>query len=135
MIHLNQAASLAIIYIYRATFGEVTMINVEQVDNFLTTINDNLKEMNSKVYNLTPDYMIDPDLLFFIYGVDENKNGYYILKNDDESVHRRLSYVMGLPLDVVIASQKDNALRCIGLEMVDGEIIKPGNKILSREIK
>ncbi len=134
MIHLNQAASLALIYLYRATFGEVTMINTEQVDDFFKTINANLKEMETKVYNLTPDYMIDPDELFFIYGVDENKNGYYILKNDDESVHRRLSYVIGLPLDIVIASQKANALKCIGLEIVDGEIIKPDSKKLTRKI-
>ncbi len=134
MIHLNQAASLALIYLYRATFGEVTMIKTEQVDDFFKTINANLKEMETKVYNLTPDYMIDPDELFFIYGVDENKNGYYILKNDDESVHRRLSYVIGLPLDIVIASQKANALKCIGLEIVDGEIIKPDSKKLTRKI-
>ena len=134
MIHLNQAASLSLIYLYRATFGEVTMIKTEQVDDFFKTINANLKEMETKVYNLTPDYMIDPDELFFIYGVDENKNGYYILKNDDESVHRRLSYVIGLPLDIVIASQKANALKCIGLEIVDGEIIKPDSKKLTRKI-
>ena len=134
MIHLNQAASLSLIYLYRATFGEVTMIKTEQVDDFFKTINANLKEMETKVYNLTPDYMIDPDELFFIYGVDENKNGYYILKNDDESVHRRLSYVIGLPLDIVIASQKANALKCIGLEIVDGEIIKPDSQKLTRKI-
>lgn len=133
MIHLNQAASLALIYLYRATFGEVTMINTEQVDDFFKIINANLKEMETKVYNLTPDYMIDPDELFFIYGVDENKNGYYILKNDDQSVHQRLSYVIGLPLDIVIASQKANALKCIGLEIVDGEIIKPDSKKLTRK--
>ena len=38
MIHLNQAASLSLIYLYRATFGEVPMLKTEQVDDFFTKL-------------------------------------------------------------------------------------------------
>ena len=132
MIHLNQAASLALIYVCRATYGTVTMVNTEQVNEFWNIINSNLENMQSKIHCLTPDYMINPDELFFIYGRNSDNIGYYILKSDDESHKKRKRYIMELPLDVVLASQEVNALNSIGLTKIDDEIVKIEEQELTR---
>lgn len=132
MIHLNQAASIALIYVHRATDGMINMVSIEDINDFKDIINNNLEQMNTKIHNLTPDYMVDPDDLFFIYGKAGNNSEYYILKDDASSIAKRKSYIMELPLDVVIASQMDNALKCIGLEKQDNEIVKVDEKSLER---
>ena len=49
MIHLNQAASLALIYNYRATCGSATMISADAVIEYERLVNRNLRKMNSSV--------------------------------------------------------------------------------------
>ena len=132
MIHLNQAASIALIYVHRATDGMINMVSIEDINDFKDIINNNLEQMNTKIHSLTPDYMVDPDDLFFIYGKAGNNSEYYILKDDASSITKRKGYIMELPLDVVIASQMDNALKCIGLEKQDNEIVKVDEKSLER---
>ena len=132
MIHLNQAASIALIYVHRATDGMINMVSIEDINDFKDIINNNLEQMNTKIHSLTPDYMVDPDDLFFIYGKAGNNSEYYILKDDASSIAKRKGYIMELPLDVVIASQMDNALKCIGLEKQDNEIVKADEKSLER---
>lgn len=128
MIHLNQAVSLALIYTYRATNGTTTMIDSLKTIEYEHIINKNLKEMKSKINSLTPDYQINKDELFFSYQEDINGNGYYVLMSDKESIEKRKKYIMTLPLDVVISSQKQNALEVINLELVDDKIIKKENE-------
>ena len=132
MIHLNQAASIALIYVHRATDGMINMVSIEDINDFKDIINNNLEQMNTKIHSLTPDYMVDQDDLFFIYGKAGNNSEYYILKDDASSIAKRKGYIMELPLDVVIASQMDNALKCIGLEKQDNEIVKVDEKSLER---
>ena len=119
MIHLHNAISLALIYQNRVE-NMIPMITMEEAQNYQNIINNNLKEMKSKVNTLTvADYEVDPNELFFSYN-----EGYYILKKDNISLERRKHYIMGMPLDVILASQKPNALEAIGLVMIDGKIIK-----------
>ena len=124
MIHLNQAVSLALIYNYRATDGSATMISADSVFEYEKIVNSNLKEMNTSVNSLTHDYLVDTDELFYFYTQDADNKGYYVLKVDDKSVEKRKRYIMGLPLDIVLASQKNNALELIGLRLIDGKIRK-----------
>ena len=133
MIHLNQAASLALIYNYRATCGSANMISTDTVIEYERVVNSNLRKMNSSVNDLTPDYLVDTDKLFYFYAQDADNNGYYVLKSDDKSIEKRNRYIMGLPLDIVIASQKENALEIIGLKLVNGRIRKLQNTILKEE--
>lgn len=124
MIHLHHAISLALIYTYRATNGEVTMISSEKTKEYEKVINNNLKAMNSKINSLTPDYLVNPDELFFSYVKNINDEGYYILKMDNDKVAARKRYIMNLPLDVILASEKPNALDVIDLVMIDGQIMR-----------
>ena len=124
MIYFNQATSLALIYTFRATkCYEETVISKNQIEAYEEVVNNNLKEMNSKVSSLTPDYLIDQKTLFFFCAKDD-ENTYYLLKSDDESIERRKKYIMNLPLDIVEASQKENALDILNLQLVDGQIKK-----------
>ena len=128
MIHLHHAISLAIIYINRATYGFSSVITLEQAHEYQDTINHNLKEMKSKVHDLTPaDYEVNSDELFFHYAADINNKDYYVLKNDPESLLKCKKYIMTMPLDIVLASQETNALAILGLE-------KNNNKIIKKEI-
>ena len=133
MIYLNQAAAISLIYTYRATNGKIIMISCNEVREFEKIVNENLKKMNSKVYNLTPDYLIDKDELFFTYQTDIEGNGYYVLKNDNNSINNRKRYIMSMPLDIILASQKTNALESINLIMIDGKMINKDytTKVLS----
>ena len=125
MIYLNHAVSLALIYKYRATHDQNTMITTEETSNYQDIVNDNLKDMHSKVNNLTPtDHEVNLEEMFFNYTIIDNQ-GYYLLKDDPISKERRKKYIMlNIPLDVVLASQRPNALDAIGLVMIDGKIIK-----------
>ena len=129
MIYLNQAASLSLIYTYRATNGNTTMVKCDDVKEYEKIVNQNLKDMNSKVYDLTPDYLVDKNDLFFTYQNDIEEIGYYVLKNDSESVLRRKRYIMSLPLDIILASQRPNALEAINLVIVDGKILKKDDSV------
>ena len=125
MIHLHHAISLALIYTNRATYGKTTMITADEAQNYQDVINNNLKIMKSKVNDLMPpDYVVNLDDLFFTYETDIDNFGYYILKNDARSLELRKRYIINMPLDIILASQKPNALRNINLEMIDGKIIK-----------
>ena len=128
MIYLNHAISLALIYTYRATNGTDTMITTEEANSFKNVINNNLETMHSKVNNLIPtDSEVDLNDLFFNYTIINNQEN-YLLKDDPISQERRKKYIMlNIPLDVVLASQRPNALDAIGLVMIDGKIIKKQN--------
>ena len=130
MIFLNQAISLALIYIYRATAGSANMIELDKAKEYEEAINENLKKANSNIQYLTPDYLVNPDDLFFFYAEDRDENGYYVLKADETSIVKRKSYIKGLPLDVVLASQMPNALSVLGLELCDGQIIKKKTDVI-----
>ena len=119
MIHLHNAVSLALIYLNRADNLD-PIITMEDAENYQNIVNNNLKEMKSKVNILTtPDYEVDPNELFFSYN-----EGYYTLKKDNLSHERRKHYIMNMPLDVILASQKPNALEAIGLIMIDDKVVK-----------
>jgi len=125
MIHLHHAISLAIVYTNRATSGFSSVVTLEQAHDYQDAINHNLKEMKSKVRDLTPaDYEVNPDELFFHYAADINNKGYYVLKNDHESLLKCKKYIMTMPLDIVLASQENNALAILGLEKNNEKIIK-----------
>jgi len=125
MIHLHHAISLAIVYTNRASHGFSSVVTLEQAHDYRDAINDNLQKMQSKVRDLTPaDYEVNPDELFFHYAADINNKGYYVLKNDPESLMKCEKYIMNMPLDIVLASEEPNALSLLGLEKNNEKIIK-----------
>ena len=129
MIHLHHAISLALIYINRATNGSVTMVSFDKVKEYERIVNHNLALMHSKLGLLTPDYLVDKDELFFTYAQNINEEYYYILKTTEDSINKKNNYMVTMPLDIVIASQKTNALAAIDLEKKDGIIRVKENKI------
>ena len=136
MIYLHHAISLALIYTSRATHGFSSVITFDKADEYMHTINNNLKDMKSKVNNLTvADYEVDPDDLFFTFAADIDNKGYYIMKTDHESYLKSKNYIMGLPLDIILASEKTNALEILGLEMIDGKIVKKEESKIKKLLK
>ena len=130
MIFLNQAISLALIYIYRATCGSANMIGLDKAKEYKKAVNENLKKANSQIHYLSSDHLVKPDDLFFFYAEDRDENGYYVLKADEASIEKRKSYIKGLPFDVVLASQMPNALSVLGLELCEGQIIKKKTDVI-----
>ena len=129
MIYFNQAVSLALIYIYRASAGNINMIGYNQAKEYEKVVNQNLQEMNSTIGNLTPDSAVTIDDLFFFYAEDRDESSYYVLKPDERSIKQRVSYIINLPFDVVYASQMPNALDILGLDFSNGQIIEKQEKL------
>ena len=124
MIFLNQAISLALIYIYRATGGNANMISFEKAKEYKKAVNENLQKMNSKIHDLPTDHTVTSDDLFFFYAEDRDENSFYVLRADAESILKRINYIKGLPLDVIIASQMTNALGVLDLKLCEGQIVE-----------
>lgn len=112
-------ASMALIYTNRATGNK--MISYDKVEKFDKIINENLDNMNSKI---NPSLFYDEESKLYFHANDENGKLYLVI---DPSVDIKVAqdYHIGcLPIDIVVASQMENALNIIGLQLVDGVLVK-----------
>ena len=115
-VDLFTAAQLALIYNYRVTGTD--MVKKENVFAFQNAINENLDNMNSSVRRIA--CFDDP---FCFYAEDSCGNGYYIFKPEDKYNDMIRRFIMFFPLDVIVASQKNNALETLNIIVLDGKMI------------
>lgn len=111
---------LLYVYIYSNTMQQMVLIN--DLKNFHECIEENLKTMNSTTNNIYGDGWHDDEES--IYFTSNNKNGetYYILKPTFDLKRAKSLYIGCLPVDILVASQMDNALDCLGLQKTNNEI-------------
>ena len=124
----EDVASMALIYTNRA-FGN-KMISYDKVEEFDKVINENLDNMNSEI---NPSLFYDEESKLYFHATDENGKLYLVI---DPRADLKLaqSYHIGcLPIDVIVASQMENALSIIGLQLVDGTLVK-NNGISSEQV-
>lgn len=110
-------AVMALLYSNEAD-SRITMISYERVEKFEKTINQNLGDINSEFF----DYFdLDTDEELYFYASDVDGKTYLII---NPKVDKKIAYeyhIRPLPIDILVASTKDNALKCIGLKLVDGK--------------
>jgi len=123
-------ASMALIYTNRALGNK--MISYSKVEEFNKVINDNLDVMSSEVDSRL---CYEEESRLYFHATDESGKVYLVI-DPNSDLKEATSYHIGcLPLDIVIASQMDNALEVIGLELVDGQLVKRKEKQLVKIVK
>lgn len=122
-IFREDAYCLGLLYSY--LHAGKKMVLKDDLDAFYNTIENNLENTEAMDMYATVLYDDDPS----IYYSSEGKNGevYYVLYPDFDINRAKSKYIGCLSTQVLIATQKDNALDCLGLQLKDGHICKKSN--------
>mgnify|MGYP000533121527 FL=1 len=130
-MYSEDAYCLGLLYVYQYSNTVQKMVLLDDLKNFHNCIESNLEEKGNKDYL---NFWNDNDEQ--IYFASSNKNGeiYYILDPMFDYSRAQSLYIGILPVDVLIASQKENALNTLGLEKVNGVIrIKSNQKQVNND--
>ena len=123
-LDLERSANLALLYTYDASNGIRMLLSYDRIKEFDLILDINLDEMNSPVdYHLCNE---ESDRIYF-YSKDKCGKEYLILRPDIDLGKARRESVGYLPLDVIIASQQENALKKIGIGLQNGHFIDRTN--------
>lgn len=114
------ALGIGLLYLSRVTMD--ARITDDELLMFKKQINDNLEQMNINSNSL--GYWDSYLLYFFENSIDENGNIEYWIKPDVDFEYYRSIFISRTGLNILIASQKDNALEILGLEKADNHIVK-----------
>ena len=109
--------------LYAHIYANKKMVLKDDLDKFYKIIEFNLRSMNKDTNDkYVALYDNDPS----IYFVSEGKNGeiYYVLYPDFDLDRAKSKYIGCLSTDVLVASQKENALNSIDLKKENGRIVK-----------
>lgn len=118
-IDLINAIGIALIYLKRVN---IDMISDKEALEFKEQIDINLEKMNSKVkiiYKYNNDYLLD----IIKCNRDENGNMTYELDSNVDLDYYKNIFINNTNLDILIASQNENALDVLGLEKKNSHII------------
>lgn len=130
-MYSEDAYCLGLLYVYQYSNTVQKMVLLDDLKNFHNCIESNLEEKGNKDYF---NFWNDNDEQ--IYFASSNKNGeiYYILDPMFDYSRAQSLYIGILPVDVLIASQEENALNTLGLEKVNGVIrIKSNQKQVNND--
>ena len=117
--YVADISAMAILYNYYC--DKTGMISNDKILEFTDEINRNLKEGNEfKVINVK-EYT---DITLYYTSRDEFGNNYVILDPNADIDKAKSWYIDTLPLDIIAASQQDNALDTIGLGLENDRFIR-----------
>lgn len=117
-IFYEDAYCLGLLYSYM--YAGKKMVLKDDLDEFYNTIKKNLENTDSMDLYATIWHDDDPS----IYYPSEGKNGevYYVLYPEFDMNRAKSKYMGCLSTQVLIATQEDNALDCLGLQLKNGHI-------------
>lgn len=118
----KDAYCLGLLYAYM--YSDKKMVLKDDLDRFHDIIEYNLKTMNSKTLNKSTTTCNDDESP--LYFLSEGKNGeiYYVLYPGFDLSGAKMKYIDCLSTDIIIASQRENALNSIDLKKVNGNIVR-----------
>lgn len=91
------------------------MLSYDKVKEYDKIINDNLEAMNSQI--TLPSSFEEGNSFYYFRGEDEN-NKIYLIINPNVNIKAAMKNILGyLPNEIIVASQKANALKAIGLQI------------------
>lgn len=110
--------------LYAHIYADKKMVLKDDLDKFHKIIEFNLRSMNKDINDAYATVWYDNDPS--IYFVSEGKNSeiYYVLYPDFDLNRAKSKYIGCLSTDVLVASQKENALNSIDLKKENGRIVK-----------
>lgn len=117
-IFIEDAYCLGLLYSY--LYAGKKMVLKDDLDAFYNTIEKNLE--NTDAMDLYATIWNDDEPS--IYYPSEGKNGevYYVLYPEFDINRAKSKYIGCLSVQVLLATQKDNALDCLGLQLKEGHI-------------
>lgn len=118
-ICIEDSIMLALLYNYEATHNMI--LSYDSVSEFDRIVNENLEDMESRVGTV---YSLDYSRMMYFVSTDEFGKTYVILNPSFNLAKAKYDYVYQVPMDVMIASKRENALNAIGLTFQDNKIIK-----------
>ena len=123
----EDAYCLGLLYAY--LYSNKKMVLLNDLKKFHEAMERNLEEMGSNSLDMYATVWYDNEPS--IYYSSEGKNGeiYYVLYPDFDLMKSKSKYIGCLSTDAIVASQKNNALDCIGLTKVDGSIVRKERNI------
>lgn len=119
-IFSEDAYCLGLLYSY--IFAGKKMVLKDDLDAFYNAIEKNLENTDAMDLYSTVWYDNEP----CIYYPSNGKNGevYYVLYPNFDIDNAKSKYIGCLSVQVLVATQKENALDCLGLQWKDGDICK-----------
>ncbi len=119
-IFSEDAYCIGLLYSY--LFAGRKMVLKDDLDEFYNTIEKNLENTDSFDLYATIWHDNDPS----IYYPSNGKNGevYYVLYPNFDIDRAKTKYIGCLSTEVLVATQKENALNCLGLQLKNGNICK-----------
>lgn len=124
-IYSEDAYSIGLLLLNNATNGITTMARKNTLEQYYKCVNDNLTKMG------VPDihfYSINNEELIYNISCDEYGEVFLILRSDIELDKVQSRYLGILPLNFVIAAEKENALAILGLKLENGNL-----KVIEKE--
>jgi len=119
----NLSEIIAIALLYKSSCSNINMISYEKILEYDKVINDNLEYNDTKANYAFYDYSSEEELYFI--GVDETNKKYAII-NPNSDLNKFWEKIIGtISIDILVASQMENALEVIGLmKNSDNQIVK-----------
>lgn len=100
------------------------MAKLDDLKKFHETIEQNFIEMNDKKLNSYVSLQYNNGEPIYFTSSNELGETYYILKHNFDLEKSKSMYIGCLSIDVLVASQMDNSLDCLGLQKIDGKIVR-----------
>ena len=105
--------NLGLLYVYIGSNGMQKMVLLDDLKKFYNTIEKNLEEMNSDIYDMYASFWYDNDAPIYFISSNKNNEVYYILKPGFNLERAERKYMGCLSSDVIKASLMENALSCL----------------------
>lgn len=118
-ICIEDSIMLALLYNYEATHNMI--LSYDSVNEFDKIVNENLEVMESKVGTV---YSLDYSRMMYFVSTDEFGKTYFILNPSFNLAKAKYDYAYQVPMDVMVASKRENALNAVGLTFQGNKIIK-----------
>lgn len=130
-MYYGDVVGIGLLYVY-LNHPCQRMLKETTINEFEYCIQENLIQMKKTVESMGR-YEMDIDPIYF-YSVDENGEGYYILKHNFDLEKAKACYLGEVSLDGLVASQQENALNILGLTKVNGKITLKENPIKTKRL-
>lgn len=114
---------LGLLNIYKVNNGIMVTLSEDTLNNYYDVVEQNLEDMNSEA-NCLKSVIFSGDMDCYSVSRRIDDKLYFTLNNNSD-ILRTMIFRQGLlPLDILYASMKDNALNCLGLQLKGGHICK-----------
>lgn len=118
-LYEEDAYSLGLLYAY--LYSDRIMVLRDDLIRFHELIEDDLKESSVSDMNIFL-CNLGEEIYFPVEG--KNNDVYYMLKHDFDLKRAKSYYIGTLPIEILMASQKENVLNSIDLTKKDGHIVR-----------